>query len=158
YKPRLVVAGSSLMQRSSTRFQYRSEFDCADEKELRGLLKFADEALAPEVARNIERYLSHKIEIPKIDPTPNPNDLADPNIPKKEVPRGEAAIRDQSVDVKIDLLLDNVAVGRIQMLTGLFAMAARAEVDVVADPRGRHLLGKAAVQLAQQGDASRKIA
>jgi hypothetical protein len=159
-KPRLALAGSALLQKSARAFQYRAEFECAEEKEARNILKIADEVLAPELARNFERYLSHKIEIPNFDPMLQPNPAIDPMLllPKKDVSRWEAAQRDQSVDVKIDLVLDISTIGRIRTLTSLFAMAARSEVELAASIRGRHVLGKEAVSLAEKGDADRKIA
>ncbi len=154
-KPRLAMAGSALVQREPRHFQYRSEFECNDEKEARNVLKMADETLAPELARNFERYLQHKIEIPKVDSvTP-----VDPvPIKDKDGSRWEATQREFAVDVRIDLKFDNAAQGRAQTIAALFAMAARSEVDLVVDPRGRHLLGQAAVTLAQQGNKDRQIA
>src|SRR5262249_44854158 len=143
-KPNFKFAGSALAQRDSAlaqrdaRFQYRAEFECVDDKEARSVLKFADETVAPELARNFERYLNHKIEVPKLDPTPQPNPMGivlDPMPPMKDVSRWEATQRDQIVDVHVDLVLDIGVLGRIRTLTSLFAMAARSEVELFADAR-----------------------
>lgn len=158
-KPRLTFAGSALIQRDARSFQYRSEFECAEEKEAKSVLKFVDETIAPEVARNFERYLNHKIEIPKLDPPqPNPAGVFGDPQPMKDVSKWEATQRDQTIDVRVDLVLDNATLGRIRTLTGLFAMAARAEVEVVADRRGRHSLGDATIESVKNGRDDRNVA
>jgi hypothetical protein len=154
-KPRVAVAGSALVERDARSFQYRADFDCIDEKEARSLLKVTNEEIAPIFAANVERYLGHKIDIPKPEAAFNP---ADPDpTPKKDQSRWEATQHDQNIDVRVDFFLDIATLGRVQTLTSLFAMAARAEVDVVSDARGRHQIGQAAVQLAEQGRPDRKI-
>ena len=156
-KPRLVLAGSALVRREPRSYQYRSEFECADDKEARGVLKLADESLAPEFARNLERYLQHKIEIPKTEASLLINPGTVEPVPKKGVSKWDASQREQFVDVHVDLVFDNAAMGRSQILAGLFALAARSEVDLHTDPRGRHLLGQSAVADAKQGNKDRQF-
>ena len=81
-----------------------------------------------------------------LTPTCNPiQRVSSSTPPLKDVSRREATQREQNVDARIDLVLDNATLGRLRTLTGLFAMAARSEVELAVESRGRHALGHAAI-------------
>lgn len=176
-KPRIVIAGSGLVERDPKIFQYRAEFDCDTTSDARDVHNVTETVLAAEVARNFERYLRLKIDYPQPmekplpgqqppvvpqppPPQPMPVPGGDPLVPPlPDTSKWVSSMRDESVDVRVDLVFkDHPEVYRqMQELVHLFAIAARSEVDLVADPRGRHILGQAAVAVAKNGIPDRKV-
>lgn len=154
-KPRLALAGSSLLQRDERIFQYRNEFETALEKDARDLLKVAEQTVGPEFARSVNRYLRHKVEYVRGDLPP---DAAVDPTGKEPPSRWTATRRDNVVDVRVDLTFDTAVHNRSQGLASLLAFAIRAEVELAVDPNGRKRLGQAAVTLAEKGDSKRQIA
>ncbi|MEI7684905.1 MAG: DUF1559 domain-containing protein [Planctomycetota bacterium] len=152
-KPRLAMAGSSLLQRDERVYQYRNEFECHQEKEAADLLKVTKQIVAPEFAGNVNRYLKHRVDIGKTDIVLDPNDPANKEAPS----RWSATQNEHVVDIRVDLTFDPATHNRTQGLVNLFVFAVRSEVELAVDPRSRHRLGQAAVTLAEKGDTKRQI-
>lgn len=149
-KPRISHAGSSLLQKDEHGFQYRTEFECPKEADARELTRIAEQTIVPHFAHGLDRFVNHRIEMMK----PEGVDPLDPTAAKS---RWSATAKDDIVDIRINFQFDPASHGRVQNLASLLAFAIRSEVELATDPRWRHRLGAAAVNLAATGDSKRNI-
>lgn len=116
-KPRIVIGGNSLLLKEFRAYQYRIEFECAKENDARDLLKDVDEVMAPEIARNLDRYLLLKMDLPRSD---TPMTSIDP-LEKKEKGVWSSALREPSVDIHLDLTFDGPTANRAAVVTTMLA-------------------------------------
>ena len=148
--PRIGVVGSGLVEKTAAQsYIYRSEFLCPQENDARDLLKEADEFLAPETARWIERLVGLKLEVAVADPMPKA--LATDPPDKKDASRWTATLREQSVDIQVSLSMGKKAMEAARVSAVFMALASRAEVELGTEASPRHRLAKAGSLLGEQG-------
>ena len=151
--PRIAVVGSGLLEMTVAQsYVYRSEFRCPQENDARDLMKEADEHLAPETTRWIERLIGLKLDNPAPDPAPKATAIAPPE--KKDASRWTATLREQSVDIQVVLTMDKKMMENARVSALFMALAARAEIELGTEASPRHRLAKAGSLLGEQGLAA----
>lgn len=149
--PRLTMLGSGLILKESQKYLYRAELECAQEKDASDLHKMANDQFAPTIALWFERMIQHKISTPQLEA------MMDEGVEKKEMSRWTAELRDQSVDVTLNLIFDNPAMRRVQGVAGFLALSQRGAADLGMVPDLRHRLARAGKELGEQGSSSRGV-
>ena len=179
-KPRLRTMGSSLMYKDSKVFRVRNELNCPVENDAKALQKELAEEVAVEVARFIDQFLGHKVEVPKkeepmvidpnnpapapmqVNPEGQPKDPNNPEMPPppEELPTASKITvtqKEKTVEFTIDLVPDNALVGRLHGMTQLIGSGLRASMDVAAGYGSRHELAKALKVMPEKGLTDRNV-
>jgi hypothetical protein len=157
---RWLAAG--LHQKEMRVFHYKNEMSCRSENEAKALHKDLL-AACPEVAKAFELLLAHKVDYPKPeapsspDQPPPPQDPSQPPASEAQVSKMAVNQAANSVHFTVDLVLDQVAYGRIYTLAELALCSLRGEIDLATHQARRHQLARAGKVLGEQGLAERSV-